>query len=107
MQPVYKATARLEVKGQMPPLQTINEFDRPAPVDATFLQTPWPRTLWKPIFRVLMIRHERLPNGWNSSSTNSRPKLRDRNKHWSIMRKRTILPASATKKTSFNYGLKI
>ena len=86
MQPVYKATARLEVKGEMPQLQTINEIDRHAPVDSTFLQTQVDllqndSLMWQTIHRLdLESRPEFNPRRTASSKSQleSLPPLQDR-----------------------------
>jgi capsular exopolysaccharide synthesis family protein len=39
MKPVYRATARMEVQAETPPLQTLNELSLSAATDAAFLQT--------------------------------------------------------------------
>ena len=39
MQPVYRATARMEVQAETPALQTLNELNPSAAADAAFLQT--------------------------------------------------------------------
>src|SRR5438094_525254 len=86
MQPVYKATARLEVKGEMPQLQTINEIDRHAPVDSTFLQTQVDllqndSLMWQTIHRLdLESRPEFNPRRTQSSKSQleSLPPLQDR-----------------------------
>jgi len=39
MKPVYRATARMEVQAETPPLQTLNELNSPTSTDGAFLQT--------------------------------------------------------------------